>query len=218
MALSKKELREIESLIRKSKKGDAEAFGQIYDKFVLPIYRYIYYRVSKSQAEDLTELVFLRAWEKLASYSKQAGGNFNSWIFRIAHNAVIDSYRENSKADLCELTEEIPEVRLAADPVQNLENKFEQVELIRALRQLPDLQQQVVVLKFVNGFENSEIAAVIGKSVGAVRVIQFRALNRLKDLLKQTEAASNKAAKAAFKTVEDAGFSTPLFEFSQTLG
>jgi RNA polymerase sigma-70 factor (ECF subfamily) len=85
-----------------------------------------------------------------------------------------------------------------------LEAKFEQVELIRALRHLPDLQQQVVVLKFVNGFENSEIAAVIGKSVGAVRVIQFRALNRLKDLLKQPDAESNKAAKTAFKTVEDA--------------
>ena len=68
MALSKKELREIEFLVRKSKKGDAEAFGEIYDRFVVLIYRYIYYRVSRSEAEDITETVFLRAWEKRKSY------------------------------------------------------------------------------------------------------------------------------------------------------
>ena len=202
MPFDKSELREIESLVRKAKKGDAEAFGQIYDKFVVPIYRYIYYRVSRSEAEDLTELVFLRAWEKRRSYSKQKGNSFNSWVFRIAHNAVVDHYRTKTKTETCELSEEIPESRVAADPVANLENKFEQQSLILALRELPQLQQQVVILKFVNGFENEEISEVVEKSVGAVRVIQFRALNRLKDLLK-TEKTSNKQAKLAFKTMDN---------------
>lgn len=205
MPFDKAELREIESLVRKAKKGDAEAFGQVYDIFVVPIYRYIYYRVSRSEAEDLTELVFLRAWEKRKSYRKQKGNSFNSWIFRIAHNAVVDHYRNNSKAEICELSEDIPESKHIADPVANLEQKFEQEELVVALKQLPELQQQVVILKFVNGFENTEIAAIIEKSVGAVRVIQFRALNRLKDLLKQPDKKSNKNASLTFKTAD-----TPL--------
>ncbi len=204
MPLSKTELREIESLVRKAKNGDADAFGNVYDKFVLPIYRYVYYRVSKSEVEDLTEMVFLRAWEKLKSYSKQRGNSFGSWLFRIAHNAVVDHYRAISKNETCELTEDIASEKVGLDPVVNLENKFEQKKLIIALRELPELQQQVVILKFVNGFENDEIAQIIEKSVGAVRVIQFRALNRLKDFLKKSDKNSNKSESFAFKTVKDA--------------
>lgn len=201
MPFDKKETREIESLVRQAQRGDTEAFGEVYDKFVVPIYRYIYYRVSRSQAEDLTELVFLRAWEKRKSYKKQKGNAFNSWIFRIAHNIVVDHYRANAKMEVCELSDEIPESKASADPVKQLENTFQQQELILALRELPDIQQQVVVLKFVNGFENNEIADVIGKSVGAVRVIQFRALNRLKEFLLKK---GNKTKVFSFKTVENA--------------
>lgn len=200
MTFTKKELREIEFLVRAAKKGDDEAFGEIYDKFVVPIYRYIYYRVSKSEAEDLTETVFLRAWEKCKSYRKQKGNSFSSWIFRIAHNAVVDHYRANSKNEIVELTENIPLEKAGADPVRSLENKFEQAELILALRKLPELQQQVVILKFVNEMENEEIAEIVEKSVGAVRVIQFRALNRLKEFL---EKNSNKSQSFSFKTAEN---------------
>lgn len=203
MAFTKKELREIESLVRRAQKNDADAFGEIYDRFVVPIYRYIYYRVAKSEAEDLTETVFLRAWEKRHSYRKQKGNSFNSWIFRIAHNAVVDFYRANSKVEIVELSEDIPEIKRTVDPVANLDSKFEQQNLIRALRELPAIQQQVVVLKFVNGFENNEIAEILEKSVGAVRVIQFRALNRLKDLLEKDEKSSNKSKSLTFKTAED---------------
>lgn len=203
MALTKKELREIESLVRRAQKDDAEAFGEIYDRFVVTIYRYIYYRVPKNEAEDLAETVFLRAWEKRHSYHKQKGNSFNAWIFRIAHNAVVDFYRVNAKTELVELSDDLPEMRRFADPSANLENKFEQKKLIRALRELPELQQQVVVLKFVNGFENDEIAEILEKSVGAVRVIQFRALNRLKDLLEKQGQSSNESEQLTFKTAED---------------
>lgn len=203
MALTKKELREIESLVRRAQKDDAEAFGEIYDRFVVTIYRYIYYRVPKHEAEDLTETVFLRAWEKRHSYRKQKGNSFNAWIFRIAHNAVVDFYRVNAKTELVELSDDLPEMRRSADPTATLESKFEQKKLILALRELPELQQQVVVLKFVNGFENDEIAEILEKSVGAVRVIQFRALNRLKDLLEKQEKSSNESEHFTFKTAED---------------
>ncbi|MFH0834407.1 MAG: sigma-70 family RNA polymerase sigma factor [Patescibacteria group bacterium] len=203
MALNKKELREIESLVRRAQRDDAEAFGEIYDRFVVTIYRYIYYRIPKSEAEDLTETVFLKAWEKRHLYKKQKGNSFNAWIFRIAHNTVIDFYRLNSRTEMVELSPDLPEMRRSADPSATLESKFEQKKLILALRELPEIQQQVVVLKFVNGFENDEIAEILEKSVGAVRVIQFRALNRLKILLEQFDKQGNKKANFALKSIED---------------
>ncbi len=203
MSFSKTELREIESLVCRSQKGDADAFGALYDKFAILIYRYIYYRVSRHEAEDLTEMTFLRAWEKISKYKKQKGASFNSWIYRIAHNAIVDHYRTNSKMTTTELSDDLPELKTSSDPIRNLENKFERQGLIRALKKLPELQQQVVVLKFVNDLDNSEIAQIIDKSVGAVRVIQFRALSRLKTLLNSDEKKSNKTTQLSFKTAEN---------------
>lgn len=200
MALTKKEQREIEKLVRRAQNDDAEAFGRLYDRFVVPIYRYIYYRVSRDEAEDLAENVFLRAWEKRVSYSKKSGSTFGSWLFRIAHNLVVDHYRVNSKTQTVELSDEMPLASGAPGPAEKLENKFERIELVRALRHLPEIQQQVLVLKFVNDLDNSEIAAIVEKSVGAVRVIQFRALNRLKILLDKN---SNAGADFAFQTTEN---------------
>ena len=200
MALTKKERREIEKLVRRAQNDDAEAFGELYDRFVVPIYRYIYYRVSRGEVEDLTENVFLKAWEKRASYSKKPGSNFGSWLFRIAHNIVVDYYRAGAKNRTVELSDELPLVSDAAAPDEKLANKHEHIELIHALRRLPEMHQQVLVLKFVNDLDNSEIAAIIEKSVGAVRVIQFRALNRLKILL---EKNSNDGENFAFKTAEN---------------
>lgn len=204
MAFSPKELREIEALVRRARDGDAEAFGDIYDRLVVPIYRYVYYRVSRDEAEDLTEVVFLKVWEKRQSYKKQKGNSFSSWVFRIAHNIVVDHYRENAKAEIVGLSEDLRSDRRENDPEARLQGQFEQLELAAAIRKLPELQQQVIVLKFVNEFNNNEIAEVLEKTVGAVRVIQFRALARLKDLLeKKAKTARNAPGIIPFKTIED---------------
>ena len=207
MAFSKKDLREVEKLIRLARRGDAEAFGQAYDKLVVPIYRYIYYRVSSQDAEDLTETVFLKAWENRKRYKKQKGNSFASWLFRITHNVVVDHYRACAKNATAELSEDLPENNREVDPTNGIQRQFEQQELARAIRKLPEMQQQVVVLKFVNEFSNAKIAEIIGKSEGAMRIIQFRALAKLKKLLEEDghpEHQRNKAAFLTFKTVQDA--------------
>src|SRR3989338_1073160 len=84
----------IEELVKKSQEGDSDAFGSLYEQFITPIYRYIYYRVGADETEDLTEMVFLKAWENIKQYHFGVH-SFSSWIFRIAHNVIIDHYRLN---------------------------------------------------------------------------------------------------------------------------
>lgn len=176
------------TLVQRAQGGDAAAFGEVYDALVASIYRYIYYRVSaRVDAEDLTEMVFLKGWEKLKQYSPQNGYPFSAWLFRIAHNIVIDHYRERPKRDALELDENWVAENAEANPKAVTQTYFDQRELRAALRKLPEAHQQILILKFVNGFANDEIAKIIGKSTAAVRVIQFRALARMKELLEKEQ-------------------------------
>lgn len=166
-------------IINKAKKGDNRAFGDLYDTYVAPIYRFIIIRTgNKSDAEDLTHQVFLSAWQNIKNYDFK-GFPFSSWLYRIAHNAVIDFYRTNRRhTDI----DSIPDDTLSHEPdfggkVDNLIR----VNFIRAaIKDLDEDQQSVIVMKFINELSNKEISDALGKSEGAVRVIQHRALKRLR--------------------------------------
>lgn len=180
----------IDALVTRAQAGDATAYGELYDALVAPIYRYTYYRVStREDAEDLTEIAFLRGWENLKKYKKQAGNPFSAWLFRIAHNLVVDYYRTKPRNDTTELDETWATDTRDASPALLAEMHFDQLSLRRAIHLLPEAYQQIVVLKFINEFDNTEIAKIIGKSAGAVRILQFRALARLKELLTAEETA-----------------------------
>ncbi len=171
------------TLVELAQGGDAEAFGRLYDSLVAPVYRYIYYRVGRAEAEDITEQVFLKSWEKLGQYRPKDGNPFSAWVFRIAHNLVVDYYRLSARTETVELTEDLATESSELDPVGSTENSFTQARLKTAIRRLSETHQQVIVLKFINEFNNTEISKIIGKTEGAVRVLQFRALARLKTLL-----------------------------------
>lgn len=167
--------------------GDANAFGELYLLHMDAIYRYVYYRVGEtSDAEDLTEQVFLKAWEALPGY-KQRGNPFTSWLYRIAHNAVVDHHRRQKPT----VTMSSPEqVDWEGEQPTSLERVVEAVikaeeatALAAAIAQLPEEQQQVIILRFVEGLRHAEVARVVGKSEGACRVIQHRALTALNQLL-----------------------------------
>ena len=169
-------------LVERAKKGDAEAFGQIYDALVKPVYRYIYYRVDKQIAEDLTEETFLKAWQNLSKY-KAGKHPFSAWVFRIAHNLVCDYYRGNEVSS--EIDENLADDNRHASPSQQLNLKLNEVKLKKAINKLPDNYQQVILLKYINEEDNAVIAEVIGKTEGAVRTLQFRALEKLRGLLEE---------------------------------
>ena len=180
--MAKKPLPDLGDLVERSKRGDTEAFGQVYDALVKPIYRYIYYRVEPQIAEDLTEDTFLKVWENLKKF-KQGKTPFSAWVFRIAHNLVCDHYRKNET--VFEIDENIANPTDDLNPQYQISVKLNQVHLRQALKKLPENYQEVLVLKYINDVDNTTIAQTIGKSEGAVRILQFRALNQLRIILEK---------------------------------
>jgi RNA polymerase sigma-70 factor (ECF subfamily) len=155
--------------------GDGDAFGVLYTHYQDAIYRYIFVRVGNTaEAEDLTEDVFVRAWEALPNY-RPTQHPFKSWLYRIAHNLIVDHHRKRKPVDLAD--EELHD-RPATIPLPEeiIENGQEAHVLAMAIQQLTEEEQQVIVLRFVEGLSHQEVADVIGKSEGASRVIQHRAL------------------------------------------
>lgn len=173
--------KEIEDLVIKSQQGDADAFGQIYDVFVTPIYRYIFYKVKREDVEDLVEVLFLKAWENIKKYKKQEKTSFKSWVFRIAHNLVVDHYRLTREH--APLDPRLSDTKRDSDPVKQVKLNLNNERLREAISQLKPNYQQIVTLKFINELSNEEIGNILNKSEGSVRILQFRALKVLKGIL-----------------------------------
>jgi len=171
-------------LIERAVAGDANAFGELYSRHLDPIYRYIFFRVGEQEdAEDLTETVFLKAWEALPGY-KDFGNPFSSWLYRIAHNMVVDFHRKikplpnRSDANLPDEQEDE-----SSNTLRIVIEAEQLVELGKAIAQLTAEQQQVIILRFIEGMSHAEIANIIGKNEGTCRMIQHRALVALNKLL-----------------------------------
>ena len=171
---------DIDKLVVMAQGGETQAFALIYDELVKPVYRYIFYRVESNIAEDLTEDTFLKVWQNLKKY-KKGKHPFSSWVFRIAHNLVVDYYRKNRTTE--EIDDRMADTKEGNNPESQANIKLTQIRLRKVIRKLPENYQQVILLKYINEFDNKEIAASIGKSEATVRTIQFRALEKLRGLL-----------------------------------
>jgi RNA polymerase sigma-70 factor (ECF subfamily) len=169
-------------LIRRARHGDADAFGALYQRHLDAIYRYIYFRIGDARdAEDLTEHVFLRAWQALPNY-KDLGTPFINWLYRIAHNTLVDDYRRHPPR--AELPAE--SLNLVSPQPAALEQVIEAetaAQLATAIAQLPDDKQRVLVLRFVEGLSHAEVAKILDISEGASRTLQHRSLADLARVL-----------------------------------
>ena len=168
-----------EALLSRAKRGDAEAFGDLYDRYLGPLYRYVYYRVGEvREAEDLTEAIFLKVWQRLPQYRK-AKASFRTWLYRVAHNHLVDHYRT------LKVEEPLPEeIKLASEVIQPEDAviaKQDSQELAHAIASLPPEFQEILSLRFISGMSHREAGKVLGKSEGAVRVLQFRAIKALRE-------------------------------------
>jgi RNA polymerase sigma-70 factor, ECF subfamily len=170
-----------ETLVARACQGDKAAFGDLYVRLLDDIYRYVYYRVSNQQdAEDLTETVFLKAWQGLPNY-KPEGAPFMAWLYRIAHNTVVDHYRTYKTAEPLADHPYLPDER---EPVEAQVFSQTEIEQLKAkLQQMTPIHQEVLVLRFINELSPAETAAALDKSNGAVRVLQHRALKELQALM-----------------------------------
>lgn len=175
----------LENTIKRAQKGDSEAITTLYNLHVEKIYRYIYYRVTlETDAEDLTAEVFVKMVESLPSY-EITGAPFEAWLYRIASARVIDFRRRNKIRKHDELPETLSDERPTME--EHLQARDEVKQLRKALAELSQEQQQVLVLRFVQRKSHSDVAIIVGKSESAVKSIQHRALNKLADLLGSSE-------------------------------
>ncbi len=170
-------------LLSKAKNGEEAAFGELYSLYFKRIFKFVYYRVGhKEVAEDLTEEVFIKAYTKLASV--QQNSSFEGWLYQIARNTVIDHYRDKKMIVALEEVENTLEYE--SNIVNVLELQDEQKVLLKLIKELEPDQQVIIKLKFLEDLDNPEIAALTNKTEGAIRVIQHRAITKLKQLIKNS--------------------------------
>ena len=160
---------------------DREAFGVLYERYVGRIYTYIYYRTGNAfDAEDLTERVFIRALHHIGNYHDR-GLPFSAWLYRIAHNQVVDHLRKKSKRLTVPLDENLP--AKGEDPRRSIEQKIEIEEIVAAAKGLTRAQQEVISLRFAGELSVAECAKTMGKSEGAVKALQHSAILALRKAL-----------------------------------
>ncbi len=180
--ITPQEQEHIEQLVEKVKLGDKEAFSELYEIFIQPIYRYVYYRAPEPEVEDIVETAFLKVWEKIHKYRRQKNKSFSAWLFRITHNLIADFYR-GRKTPTVELDETIPDEQRTHNPIKHTQNQLSQEYLQEAISKINPQYQEIITLKFINELSNKEISDILKKSEGALRILQFRALKSLKKVL-----------------------------------
>ncbi|NTU86385.1 MAG: sigma-70 family RNA polymerase sigma factor [Chloroflexales bacterium] len=173
------------ALLSRARAGDTAAFGLLYQRHRMRVYRYIAYRTERQDvAEDLTAEVFLNAWRSVARLQER-GASVRSWFLRLAHNEVVDYYR--TRHGEASLPDDGPLMPTLDGPASALELQLEQATLLRAVRRLSAEWQQLILLRFVEDLSFEEIGVVLGKQSNACRQMQHRALARLRVVLAEEE-------------------------------
>jgi RNA polymerase sigma-70 factor (ECF subfamily) len=168
-----------DELVRAAQAGDAASVGQLYERYFDKVYGYLVFKLgAAADAEDLAGQVFLKALESLGGY-KWTGVPFQAWLFRIAHNLLVDHLRRKTKRVNEPLDETLPDRRHTVDPEVMLQEKVTRQGLLAAVERLTELQKQVISLKFAGGLSNAQVARLMGKTEGAVKALQHAALQSL---------------------------------------
>ncbi|MCW2509886.1 MAG: sigX [Modestobacter sp.] len=170
-------------LVRRAQSGDPEGFGELYDRYVDLVFRYLYHRVGdRATAEDFTSETFVRALRRIDSLSFQ-GRDVGAWLVTIARNIVLDHVK-SSRYRLEVATADMRDADRATDgPEEAVLQRLTNAELMAGVQQLSEEQRECLVLRFLQGLSVAETAAAMGKKDGAVKALQHRAVRRLATLL-----------------------------------
>jgi RNA polymerase sigma-70 factor (ECF subfamily) len=170
-------------LLQRAREFDTRALADIYDCYAESIYGYLYrYLGDAHLAEDLTSDVFLKLLQALGT-SRAPRDQLKGWLYRVAHNLAMDWFRQQAKGEPLPLNEEL--VSDSASPGAMVEEHQDQHRLRQAIRQLTPSQQQVILLRFGEGMKIKQVGQLLGKSEGSIKLIQHRALRRLRKNLEQ---------------------------------
>lgn len=169
-----------QALLEKASQADPVALGMLYDIYSPKIYSYIYHRVGQADlAEDMTGQVFMRMLEAIRS-GHVWRTSFSGWLYRIAHNLVIDYYRRRQRASFVDIEEVSPVRAVRGDPLRMVEQHLESERLRAAMATLTEEQAQVITLRFLEEMSISEVAEIMDKSEGAIKALQYRAVLALR--------------------------------------
>ena len=174
---------EQQALLERASRADTAALGEIYDQYAERIYAYIYHRVGQAElAEDLTGQAFMRMLEAIRS-GQAWKTSFSGWLYRIAHNLVIDHYRRRGRATFVDIDEVAPISTTEGDPSKSVQARLERENLRTALNQLTDEQAQVITLRFLDDLSIAEVATIMARNEGAIKALQYRAVRALRRIV-----------------------------------
>ncbi len=170
-------------IVRRAQGFEEDALKSLYETYYPKIYGYAFLQMGDVQAaEDLASDVMLKMIESIKSYQFK-GLPFGAWVFRIARNRLIDLHRRRKRRGEVDLSETL--AGTLASPLSMAERALERGQLQVAMKHLTDEQRQVIVLKFIQGFDNRSIGRIMGRSEGAIKSLQHRALHALRRVLYQ---------------------------------
>ncbi len=176
-----------QKLVERAIKRDSAAFTELYDTYVEKIFKYVFYKTGhRTEAEDITAQVFLKAWEAIGHY-QWTDRPFASWLYRIAHNLVVDHFRASQEMVNLEDVHSLEERGMTLDDI--VDQHLTSGMLQQMLKRLTQEQQQVIILRFLEGYDTAQTARIMNKTEGAVRTLQHRALNSLNRVMARHAAA-----------------------------
>lgn len=171
---------DLQALALSSQQGDREAFGKLYDHFAKKIYNYLYYRTyRRALSEDLTSLTFLKALEKLGTF-KPDRGTFSAWLYRIAHNALMDHFREK-KGQVS--LDDVKEIAGKSDVESDAENRLKWQKLEPFLKKMSSRERDIILMRVWDGLSYREIGEVLGSSEASCKMAYSRAVRTLRSEL-----------------------------------
>jgi RNA polymerase sigma-70 factor (ECF subfamily) len=187
---------QITSLLPQCQRGEAAAVGALYDLYADRLYRYMLARVGDPEvAADLTTELFVRVIRHMGSFKmneRRPAASFSAWLYRIAANLITDHHRQAKRAAQVSLTEELRLTDGEPSPQHLAEQREVFARLQRAMQGLSEEQRLVILAKFGEDMSNAEVAAWLGKSEGAVKSLQHRALQALGRLLGASDRSAGK--------------------------
>ena len=174
----------VEDIVRRAQAGDQSAFAELYERYYDQIFRYVSFKCgSRLEAEDLTGEVFLRMLESIDKFKFQ-GFPFTSWLYRIAHNLVVDNFRRKGRKPTVPLDKVL---HFSSEKDGEMENQaqinWSMGEVVEAMSSLTDLQREVITLRFVAGLSIAETADAVGRKENAVKALQHAGIRKLRNLM-----------------------------------
>ena len=172
-----------EGLVQRAKQHDQEAFARLYDEYFDKIYRYVALKIGdKTEAEDMTQQVFLKALQSISSF-KWKGVPFSAWLYRIAHNQVVDYLRKKKRRPATLMDESLVSSDSENNPQLIAERNIDTERLLSATQRLTDAQREVISLRFTSELSTAQVAEIMGKSQGAIKALQHSAIVALRKAL-----------------------------------